>query len=181
MSGVIKVDTIQKPNGSAPTLANLSINHTGSIIQTVFAAGSSSSQGFGSDTQYSAAAYTDIDSSTLSITPSSSSSKILILATNHIYVPAISNNAWRGANIKILRDSTVISDENGGYGEMHYTQDDNDRYMTYSSRQIIDSPNTTSAITYKCQISSKIDTMILYCNKLNYGSGGHFMAMEIAG
>ena len=177
----LQVDAIKKTNGSVPTLADLSINHTGSIIQTVFAAGSSTSKGFGSDTVYNSSTYTDIDSSTLSITPSSTSSKILILAQNHFYVTELTTDAWRGVLVKILRDSTAISTDDSGYGFAWYTTDNTNRAMEHMTRQVIDSPSTTSAITYKCQVASKVNSHACYVNKLDYGSGGHLMAMEIAG
>ena len=177
----LKVSTIQTTGGAAPTLANLSINHTGSIIQTVFAAGASSTKGFGSSTQYNSTTFADIDNCTLNITPSSSSSKILILASNHVYAPDLSANSWRGANINILRDSTVISDETGNYGAGLLLEGDNDRMMWHSARQIVDEPATTSQITYKCQVATIYNTHAVYINRDTYGSGGHFMAMEIAG
>tara|TARA_R100000234_G_scaffold112355_1_gene85946 strand:+ start:202 stop:819 length:618 start_codon:yes stop_codon:yes gene_type:complete len=181
ITGNLKVATIQKTNGSAPTLADLSINHTGSIIQTVYAAGASSTKGFGSSTQYSSTTFTDIDGSTLNITPSSTSSKILILASNHVYAPNLSSNSWRGANINILRGSTIISDETGNYGAGALFVDNDDRIMWHSSRQIVDSPSTTSSINYKCQIATIYNSHIVYVNRDSYGSGGHLMAMEIAG
>ena len=177
----LKVSTIQTTGGAAPTLANLSINHTGSIIQTVFAAGASSTKGFGSSTQYNSTTFADIDNCTLNITPSSSSSKILILASNHVYAPDLSANSWRGANKNILRDSTVISDETGNYGAGLLLEGDNDRMMWHSARQIVDEPATTSQITYKCQVATIYNTHAVYINRDTYGSGGHFMAMEIAG
>tara|TARA_A100000172_G_C2970427_1_gene85733 strand:+ start:33 stop:557 length:525 start_codon:yes stop_codon:yes gene_type:complete len=154
---------------------------TGSIIQTVFAAGASSTKGFGSSTAYNSTTFQDIDGSTLNITPSSTSSKILILASNHVYAPDLSANSWRGANINILRDSTVISDETGNYGAGILLEGDNDRIMWHSARQIIDSPSTTSQITYKCQVATIYNTQAVYVNRDSYGSGGHLMAMEIAG
>ena len=154
---------------------------SGSIIQTVYAAGASSTKGFGSSKQYDSTTFEDIDGSTLNITPSSTSSKILILASNHVYAPDLSNNNWKGANINILRDSTIISDETSVYGAGVFFHTDNNRIMWHSARQIIDSPSTTSQITYKCQVATIFDTHTIYINRDSYGSGGHLMAMEIAG
>ena len=177
----VAVDAIKKTNGSVPTLADLSINHTGSIIQTVFAAGASSTKGFGSDTEYNSTSYVDVDNSTLNITPSSTSSKILILAINHIYVNALAADSWRGANINILRGSTIISADTNVYGAGCLFDHDNDRMMWYSPRQIVDSPSSTSQITYKCQVATIYNGHGVYLNRDSYGSGGHLMAMEIAG
>ena len=115
----------------------------------------------------------------LAITPSATSSKILLLTTNHIYVTQQTDDNWRGCLIRILRDSTVISTDDAKYGEGAYMANNNDRWMTYSTRHILDSPNTTSAVTYKIQFASKTSTQVTLNNADSYGSGGHLTLMEI--
>ena len=98
---------------------------------------------------------TNVDVGSLSITPTSSSSTILIQSMNHIYIPQ--NTGWKGALINIKRGSTSIFDDHGdqGYGEsVNFTDGSNDRVMIYHNVSYVDSPNTTSAVTYK-----------LYCRK----------------
>jgi len=94
--------------------------------------------------------YTDMNLS-LNITPSSSSNKILILLSTaaNIYL----GGADAGGGINILRDATVI---NGGSAFTYYdinTGGAADNAIPYHVTTY-DSPNTTSAITYKCQFAA---------------------------
>jgi hypothetical protein len=118
----------------------------------------------------------------LSITPNSASNKILITTLNHIYVSNYAVNTWRGGFQKVLRDSTeLLSDGTGGYGEGAYFEGDSDRYMCYSSLQYLDSPNSTSAVTYDMQVRSRVSGVSANFNNASYGSGGRMILMEIAG
>ena len=85
--------------------------------------------------------WTDIPNITVSITPNSSSSKILIL-TNAIGYAR--HNDYVG--FRLLRDSTVI------YNQWTYIDDQS--YWSQASCNIVhlDSPSTTSSITYKVQM-----------------------------
>lgn len=90
--------------------------------------------------------YVDIPSLTLSITPSASSSKILLL-----YHASVSNTddasdtTW--SQIKVLRDTTNVSESLRMAGYMLYNHD----MWTMS---ILDSPSSTSSLTYKVQVAS---------------------------
>jgi hypothetical protein len=84
-----------------------------------------------------------------SITPSSASNKILVLATQFIYHQEDSNIS--SAKLALLRDSTIISGDtlhqayiNGGTGSIV-------QFMFQYPFMVLDSPSTTSAITYKTQ------------------------------
>ena len=161
----LKVDTIQKTNGSAPTLSDLSISHAGSILQTRFTQTS---------TEVTVAGTTWTDSGlSLAITPKATSSTILVVAGCCFDVETSDN-----ASIRILRDSTNIHEQ---------------AYMAYSSAtgwhierdfvQYEDSPSTTSAITYKVQFQRTTGDTTLY---MNYDSGSNesissLTLMEIAG
>jgi len=116
----------------------------------------------------------------LSITPTSTSSKIFILFENHIYVQNLSSNLWRGANVRILRGSTFIyGDSSTAYGHAMYVTDDSDRQMDYSTRSYLDSPNTTSSVTYNVQGSSKGGLATISFNYDTYGGQGRITLMEI--
>ena len=93
--------------------------------------------------------WSDFYNVNVSITPSSTNSKILIL-TNAIGYGR--SNNWVG--FRLLRDSTVINTQ--------WTYIDDPSYWSQASCNIVDldSPNTTSSITYKIQMYA--DT--------NYGS-----------
>jgi len=176
MASKIKVDQIQTADGTGTIalqnqlsgLTNASMP-TGSVLQVV----SQSS----SILETSSTSFADMYSAT--ITPISTSSKILVMVTNHIYVTAWSTNDFRGAFVKVLRGTTSIH-EDVGYGESSVFEHDSDRYMTYSTFQLLDSPNTTSATTYKVQGKSRVSDVIVF-NNTNYGAGGAITLMEIAG
>ena len=81
-----------------------------------------------------------------SITPSATSSKILILIQHNfeIYRGSVDQTGY----IQLLRDSTVISDitANIGAGNAGYVFN-----AQTISMKVLDTPSTTSAITYKTQ------------------------------
>lgn len=136
-------------------------------------------------------ALVDITGLTLSITPSSSSNKILI----EFNVCMGSNNG--------CRNGIILSRSIGGGGYSVVTQADqvgsNRQRMTtigsaasqytpqYQSISILDSPNTTSAITYKIQVwaesncTFKINRIHTDSDNAGYGNGCSTMtAQEVA-
>jgi len=97
--------------------------------------------------------YTDTGLS-VSITPSSASSKILLLVSQITYM-ARSNNEC-GAGIRLMRGATSILDNFGNRGNMFFLFDTSaTETQTEAQNQIslvyLDSPSTTSATTYKTQ------------------------------
>ena len=89
-----------------------------------------------------------------SITPSATGSKILVMVSQAFEI--MSTSADCGGSIRLLRDSTVIDSATSGSGNPHklysYAQGVNSisLYGHYSVT-ILDSPNTTSSVTYKTQ------------------------------
>ena len=128
-------------------------------------------------------AYVDIKS--LAITPSATSSKILIIWS---FLSHIGGGNYPGIRTQWLRDSTVIygptrlesyygvaNGSNSGYGRRGYL-----------SGNYLDSPNTTSAVTYKIQgdNDSGSSSTGTYEGQIVAGSAGANTAitlMEIAG
>lgn len=140
MSSIIKVDQIQLANGSTPSVADLGLNITGSVIQVV----NEEYSDVITSTSYSA--WTDTIS--LSITPSATSSKIAVYST----FPFIMYGQARvRGGFQLLRDSTVIQ---GGSNETAHLRDLAGSYecLLPTAMHYIDSPNTTSEVTYKIQI-----------------------------
>jgi hypothetical protein len=82
-----------------------------------------------------------------SITPSSSSSKVLVLVSSNT-IQKSADNSFNGINYTLLRGSTVIT---GNYlvGYTHSTALNIYLPVTFS---FLDSPSTTSSTTYKTQI-----------------------------
>ena len=130
----------------------------------------------------SSQSFADLPGMSASITPKSSTSKILITYVNHIYVAQISPaNTWQAGCINLLRDSTLIREEGtAGFPMAHHTSSTTDRYMDYQTIVYHDSPATTSAITYKVQGAAKISNGLILFNQPAYALGGTITLMEIA-
>ena len=131
MTSIIKVDTLQKANGATPTAADLGINTTGTVLQVVTA-------------NYSTVVVSDnntwVDTGlSCAITPTSSNSKIMILIDQNGRV----ESSWMA--YRILRGTTEIK------GVGYYLFDNNSTNNSSISFNFLDSPNTTSEVTYKTQ------------------------------
>jgi hypothetical protein len=126
----------------------------GNVIQVVTATTTTS-------TSITGTTYTDT-TLTASITPSSSSSKILVL----VYQPYRYTSAATGGGIILLRGSTALttvnSDSTGPY--VFYSPVGQDVYSTFTA-SFLDSPATTSSTTYKTQARP-------------YNSGGSFVVQN---
>lgn len=119
--------------------------------------------------------YSDMNLS-LSITPSSSSNKILI----HAYcLTAIGGTGGTdaGGGVAILRNSTFITNDSSVYS--HYVYDagaSNAEAANIFSACVLDSPATTSAITYKCQFAAFYGGTFY----VHRGTPSYIIAMEIS-
>ena len=143
----------------------------GGIIQTV--------QTVKTDTtsKSSAGSFSDISGMSVTITPQSSSSKILIIpdlalggsdmASYHL--------VWR-----LMRGSSVCPGATAttstaaqltGTGGMHRAASGANAYFFGCSKIFVDSPATTSATTYKCQWSANDNGATLYLNRRGSGDG----------
>ena len=87
-----------------------------------------------------------------SITPTSSSNKILVVIHQTFRLAAASNDTQNGGSIKVFRDSTSIS-SNQAYLLYNALSGLSNRQFNYDvyNVQILDSPSTTSSVTYKTQ------------------------------
>ena len=135
-------------------------------------------------------AYTDITGLSVSITPSSTSNKILILAK-------IDGGACGGRPqyYRLLRDSTVIGsgvDEGNRQGNSFSSgaYSGSTRSMISGSLNFLDSPTTTSAITYKISVSHELGSAgTVNINRSSLDDDGNYThrgisiitAIEIAG
>ena len=143
----------------------------GSLIQTVTAR-------FTSHITVTTGGYTNVGS--LAITPKFANSKILITTTNHMYINSGTAGYWRGANLKLLRDSSVIL-TGQAYDTSLYSDNGNTRFMAASTVQHHDTPNTTSAITYTIQYNRRdTNTSNIQINHPSYGRRGFMLLQEIA-
>ena len=145
----------------------------GYVVQTQY--GSSS----GARTQSTSTSYVDITGSSVTITPKYNTSKILITASfpdtfvtntaaaNSLYLKCVRNIAGGS-----FSDVCMIADRQG------LTTPTSQEFMCSMSYSFLDSPTTTSACIYKCQLKS------FNSNQVNVGqqSSGlvNIIAMEIA-
>ena len=107
----------------------------------------------------------------VNITPSSTSSKILILSTSIV----LNNTNNCGVELKVVRDSTDIWIGRGAAQDGLVNWIANGYGAQVATINTIDSPSSTSAITYKLQYAEEFGgTAFIY-------TGATFMAMEIAG
>ena len=97
--------------------------------------------------------YTDTNLS-VSITPSSATSKVLIIATQATYSERSTNQT--GASIQLVRDATaILSGATNGESLYYYSDGAGTSNLgAYQNMVFLDSPNTTSATTYKMQMRS---------------------------
>jgi hypothetical protein len=90
--------------------------------------------------------FTDITGLSLSITPSSSTSKILVISVTQ----GLQDSGVADGRIRLMRDSTAIFVGNAAEAAMGFWGG-NAGNMIQAPALILDSPATTSAITYKMQ------------------------------
>jgi hypothetical protein len=131
--------------------------------------------------------YTDITGLSVSITPSSTSSKILVLAD--VFIGTSSTN--NAGLVQIVGGSTVLGNNtSSGSGQYAYGASgslgnsvEQARAFTSASLSYLDSPATASSITYKIQIRSAGGTVYMNRWTLNTDIMGSssITVMEIAG
>jgi hypothetical protein len=133
-------------------------------------------------TSTSSSSYADMTGMSVSITPSSASNKVLIMFT-----ACISNsNAGNNDEIQLVRGSTAIAintsqaDKSTVYNRI---QTGGTTFITTSTMNFLDSPNTTSATTYKLQWKTTGGTLYLNRRGADDGNGtvSTITVMEIAG
>ena len=187
MSSILKVDEIQDTSGNniinenAGTITVGKAGNTTNIVGTLQNDGAALVTGkllqvvqSITNTNISTTSTTYQDVLTANITPSSTSSKILIL-TN---VPCRKEDSAAGNNavgLRILRDATVLNT----FGQYIAWNDNNTVFeQETGSFDYLDSPNSTSQITYKTQFRSMTGGQVAVCHDT---SGASLTLMEIAG
>ena len=131
--------TLPAVTGTVVTTGNIP---TGSIVQVVNAT-------YSTETSSSSSTYADTGL-TASITPSSSSNKILVLV-NQAGVGKNTGNISSAVNVKLLRNSTDICTFAVTVG---YNQTSSYNLGFSATTSYLDSPSTTSSVTYKTQFAN---------------------------
>ena len=140
--GAHRVLTLPDVNGTVATTTT-----AGKILQVV----STTKTDQFTSTAY---AFTDVTGMSVSITPASASNKILINFELQVGGTANSYAAFR-----LLRDSThigvsTVTDTDWKVATLGSLSHENSYQLENTGTSFLDSPNTTSAITYKLQVSS---------------------------
>ena len=120
------------------------------------------------------------------ITPQFSSSKILIHAYHAVTFSNFAGNGDTGGwGLRLLRGSTVIKNGSGNGSDHYISVPSESSYIVFNDpdfMQHFDSPNTTSAVTYKTQVNesnSEINVTINGNNGSNVSC--EMILMEIKG
>lgn len=179
-SGIIQFQS----NGSTKATLNSSgFSYPGGVLQVVQTQKTNSFS-------TSSSSFVDITGFSVSITPSSASNKILVT----VMIQASSNSAgWFGSRIRLVRNGTAIALGDADGSRVRATFDFS--FNTSSASLItpmpmvwLDSPSSTSAVTYKCDMQSLQGTTA-FINKSSYDNGSDvydtdvvstITAMEIA-
>ena len=167
MSSIIKVDQIQLADGSTPTAGDLGLNTTGSVLQVV--------QGFTTSlAQTGSTSYLSTNLSA-SITPSSTSSKILIVVVQPISLSTDTADE-RIAYLRLLKGASELVEI-----PFDAESDSGTRTKVPVSGCInyLDSPSTTAEITYSTEMKLNNTSADIYAQ--NNSRRSTITLMEIAG
>ena len=159
--------TLTLPTTSGTVLTNGTNTNfpAGSVLQVVSAT-------YNTQVTNSTSSYVDTGL-TATITPSSTSSKILVLL-HQAEVGKETNNTYIA--VQLLRGATVILTPAVSVG---YTASSASNHTATVSAAYLDSPATTSAVTYKTNFNSQANNAIAYVQLNN--SGSTLTLLEIKG
>ena len=145
-------------NGSANTITPVAaVQPTGAILQVL--------QAVKTDTfSNSNEAWADITGVSVAITPASSSNKILV---NYGGMMGAGSNYM--GHVRLVRDSTVIFvGDQGGASQARASNtmtSTNTYYVNSFTGLFLDSPSTTSAVTYKLQAAAGDESQTVYIGR----------------
>ena len=160
------VGTSQLANG-AVTSAKLASGVGGKVLQVVNVT-------YSTNVSSSSSTFTD-SGLTASITPSSVSNKVLVFVNINGLNKGTNDT---GISLKLLRGATNIHNIESIAG---YTANTNNISVGSSSTSYLDTPSTTSSITYKVQFNSfnNLGTVQINANSVSGGSVSTMTLMEI--
>lgn len=165
--GIVDADMLAS---SSVTAAKLASGVGGKILQVL---NQESTTGFAT----TSSTFVDVFDFELAITPSATSSKVLIIASSNMECDGSANSS----HATIRRDSTNLGHSTGGLTQMHeyYYPGAQDQEMP-CTMVYLDSPNTTSATTYKVQIRLNGGTRAGW-NGAQRVTKGSFIVAEVSG
>ena len=163
MASELHVDAIKHSGGTSALTIDSSgnVHKAGLTLQTVYNSYSTqtvisnaSNSPVGANTYYDTGL-------TCTITPKFNTSKIYILTTQYIRLNDQAGNPNVGAGFKFFRDTTAIYTSATHAAFYHYDADGNENDLRgYNTIALLDSPSTTSSITYKVQASKYGDGFV---------------------
>ena len=165
-------DQLLKTDGSG-NLGFVTSAVGGKLLQTVTASSTSATFVYGTTFADSGLSAT--------ITPSATGSKVLVFVTQHFIVRRSSSSL--GGSITLYRGSTKLTNDINGSDpyKIHlnitgatYVEQQNDYNVTY-----LDSPNTTSATTYKTMIGAAYGNNSALTGVSNDGTASYMTLLEI--
>lgn len=124
----------------------------------------------------SAGSWTDSNLS-CSITPSSSSNKIMVMVTQSMYNYYNNTSTYVGMNIRLLRDSSTTLQTFLDAGFIRIGAGTGADTVFQFATNYVDSPNTTSSVTYKTQIARSLGGSTVY-SQVN-SNPGVMILMEV--
>ncbi len=172
MSSILKVDTIQTTAGAAPTAGSLGFA-AGAVLQTVIAdTNSTINTNNGSDTEVST-------SLRASITPASTSNKVLIFLTYHVVTN--SGSTHNAVFVKRSADSGSSFSNLSNYlsntgNEIHRNAHSSGEFGQHT-QVILDSPSSTSSLMYSLFFRTNGGNLRINDN----GAGTRIILQEISG
>ena len=161
-------------NGNGTITPVSAVQPAGSFLQVVQTVDSTS------PTTYTSTSYVDAGSLSVNITPANSSNKILIIATTNCQVFRQEDEATAG--LRLLRDSTEIIEY--PYAFVLESETSSNSRVFYNLNHVttyLDSPSSTSQLTYKIQLKVYTDANT---NRITYNQNSSksiITVMEIAG
>ena len=168
----LKVDAIQKTNGSVPTAKDLGLNISGNVLNHYYM---NYSTGTSAITNSATWADTGL---TLDVTPTATNSKFLIQWQLFIYYVGATNK-WSSSSARLQRNGSTIKTDGYalGRGAVYNVSEISCHVMMNTGDLTHDSPSTTSSVTYKIQ-------HIVYDGNVYLQNGGqqsYLSIIEIAG
>jgi len=154
--------------------------NVGKVLQVVAGTTDANSQSSSTSTSF---ADTGLS---VSITPSSSSNKVLILVQQPMLISGRytfpGSRYYTSYGLRLMRDSTTLqtstSDSGGKYAWQFQTSSTDVLDVAITSNlNYLDSPSSTSALTYKTQFASTDSNVTC---RPSYGMPSHITAMEIS-
>ena len=122
---------------------------------------------------------------TATITPKFATSKILILAYHSVTFSNFAGNGDTGGwSLRLLRGGTVIKNGSGNGSDHYISVPSESSYIVFNDpdfMQHFDSPNTTSAVTYKTQANQSNSEINIRINgNDSYNVDSSMILMEVS-